>query len=186
VSRIELSLVPTHPDRTGGLGFLAETVSALAVIAVAHGALLAAMLANRILFLGASLIQFKAEVAAMLILLICVVFGPLMVFVPQLAAVKRTGLREYGALAQRYVRDFDTKWLRSGAPAEEPLVGSSDIQSLADLGNSYEMVRNMRVVPITKDAVITLAAATLLPVAPLLLTIMPLEQLLKTVLGILF
>ena len=55
VSRIELSLVPTHPDRVGGLGFLSNTVYAFALLAVAHGALLAGLIANRIFYLGAAL-----------------------------------------------------------------------------------------------------------------------------------
>jgi len=186
VSRIELSLVPTHPDRVGGLGFLANTAYVLAVLAVAHGALVAAQLANRIFFLGAALTQFKAEIAAIVIFLLCAVFGPLLVFAPQLAEAKRKGLREYGALAERYVREFDGKWLRGGAPAEEPFVGSGDIQSLADLANSYEVVRSMRIAPITRDAVLLLVAATLAPFVPLLLTMMPLEELLTTLLGILF
>ena len=95
------------------------------------------------------------------------------------------GLREYGTLAERYVREFDAKWLRGGAPANEPFVGSADIQSLADLGNSYEVVRTMRFAPITREARHHLVAATLLPIAPLLLTIMPLEELVKLLFGIL-
>ena len=50
-------------------------------------------------------------------------------------------------MAERYVREFDTKWLRGGAHADEPLVGSGDIQSLADLANSFEVVRTMRIAP---------------------------------------
>jgi hypothetical protein len=177
VSRLELSLVPTHPDRVGGLSFLSQTVHAFAVLAVAHGVLLAGPIANRIFFTGAALPQFKALIAIMVIFLLCVILGPLLVFAPQLAQAKRKGLHEYGTLAERYVREFDAKWLRGGARADESLVGSADIQSLADLANSYEVVRTMRIAPITKDAVIGLAAATLLPVVPLLLTMMPLEEL---------
>jgi hypothetical protein len=186
VSRIELNLVPTHPDRVGGLGFLSNFVYAFAMLAVAHGTMLAGPLANRIFFLGAALPAFKIEIAVMVIFMLCVVLGPLLMFAPQLAHVKRKGLREYGTLAERYVREFDAKWLRGGAPADEPLVGSGDIQSLADLGNSYEVVRTMRVAPVTKEAIIQLVVATLAPIAPLLLTMMPLEQLLKTLLGVLF
>ena len=185
-SRIELRLVPTHPDRVGGLGFLAGTVLAFAVLAVAHGALVAGQIANRIFFVGAALPDFKAEIAVVVVLILCLVVGPLLVFVPQLAQAKRKGLREYGTLAVRYVREFDGKWLRGGAPADEPFVGSADIQSLADLGNSYEVVRTMRTVPITKDAVVRLVAATLVPIVPLLLTMMPLEELLKKLFAILF
>ncbi len=185
VSRIELSLVPTHPDRVGGLSFLSETTHALAVLAVAHGVALAGPLANRIVFLGAALTQFKAEIALLVMFLLCVVLGPLLVFTPQVAQAKRTGLHEYGTLAERYVREFDAKWLRGGARADEAFVGSRDIQSLADLANSYDVVRTMRIAPITRDAVLRLAAATLVPIAPLLLTMMPLEKLLRTLFSIL-
>jgi len=186
VSRIELSLVPTHPDRLGGLGFLSKTVYAFALLAVAHGTLLAGQLANRIFYLGAGLLEFKVEIAVMVVFVLGVVFGPLLVFTFQLAQAKRTGLREYGTLAERYVREFDAKWLRGGAPAGEDLVGSGDIQSLADLGNSYEVVRTMHLAPITKEMIIQLAVATLAPIVPLALTMMPLEELLKRLLGILF
>ncbi len=186
VSRIELSLVPTHPDRLGGLSFLASTAYAFAVLAVAHGAMLAGTLANRIFFVGAELTQFKAEIAVLVVFVLCAILGPLLVFAPALAQAKRQGLREYGTLAERYVREFDAKWLRGGAPADEPFVGSADLQSLADLGNSYEVVRTMRIAPITRDAVVRLAAATLVPIVPLMLTMMPLEDLLKMLFGILF
>ena len=186
VSRIELSLIPTHPDRVGGLGFLANTAYAFMPLAVAHGAMLAGPIANRIFYLGAALPEWKVEIAVMVVFLLCLVLGPLLVFSPQLAQAKRTGNREYGALAERYVREFDAKWLRGGAPANEPLVGSGDIQSLADLVNSFEVVRTMQLAPITRDAFIRLVAATLIPVVPLLLTMMPFEELVGKLLGILF
>ncbi len=186
VSRIELSLIPTHPDRVGGLGFLSNTAYAFGLLVLAHGALLAGQLANRIFYLGAALPEFKGEIALMVVFVLALVLGPLLVFAPQLAQAKRTGLREYGTLAERYVREFDTKWLRGGAPADEVLVGSADIQSLADLGNSLEVVRTMRLVPVTRDMIIRLAAVTLAPIAPLALTMMPMEELLKKLAGILF
>jgi hypothetical protein len=168
------------------LGFLSYTVYAFTPLALAHGALLAGVLANRIVLLGAAMPQFKGEIAVVLIFALCIVVVPLLVFAPQLAQAKRRGLREYGTLAERYVREFDAKWLRGGAPAGAPLVGSGDIQSLADLGNSYEVVRTMRILPVTKEAILRLGAATLVPVVPLTLTLMPLEELVKKLLGILF
>lgn len=186
VSRIELSLVATHPDQVGGLSFISGQVYAFTVLAVAHGALLAGNLANRIFFVGAALTQFTVEIALVVIFLLCVVLGPLLVFAPQLAQAKRQGLRDYGTLAERYVREFDAKWLRGGAPADEPLVGSSDIQSLADFSGCYEVVRSMHPVPIKRDDVLRLVVATLAPIVPLALTMMSLEELLKTLLGVLF
>jgi hypothetical protein len=186
VSRIDLSLVPTHPDRVGGLGFLSDTVYAFIPLLIAHGALLAGLLGDRIYHLGAKLPDFMLEVLVFVIFLMCVVLGPLVVFAPQLAQAKWMGKREYGTLAERYVRDFEAKWLRGGASVDEPLVGSGDIQSLADLSNSFEVVRTMRIVPFTKEAILLVVAATVAPLAPLLLTMMPLEELLKKLLGILF
>jgi len=186
VSRIELSLIPTHPDSLGGLSFISGQVYAFTILAVAHGAMLAANLANRIFFLGAALTEFKVEIALVVIFMLCVVLCPLLVFAPQLAQAKRTGSREYGVLAERYVREFDAKWVRGGAPADEPLVGSADIQSLADLGNSFQVVRGMRIVPVRKEDVLRLAGATLAPIVPLALTMMSLEELLKKLMGVLF
>ena len=186
VSRIELSLIPSHPDQVGGLSFISGQVYAFTVLAVAHGALLAGNLANRIFFVGAALTEFKVEIAVVVIFLLCVILGPLLVFASQLAQAKRQGLREYGTLAERYVREFDAKWLRGGVPADEPLVGSNDIQSLADLAGSYDVVRTMHLVPIKKEDVLRLIVATLAPIVPLALTMMSLEELLKTLLGVLF
>ena len=184
VSRLELNLTPTHPDRVGGLGFLANSAYAFMPLAVAFGVLLAGLIANRIFYVGATLADFKVEIIMVVIFVESIVLAPLLVFSAQLADAKRTGLREYGALAMKYVRDFDYKWLRGGAAINEPLVGSGDIQSLADLGNSFAVVQEMRLAPITKDVLLRLAVATLLPIAPLLLTMMPLEELLKRLLGV--
>ena len=186
VSRIKLNLIPTHPDHHAGLGFLTGTFCAFGLLAAAHGALVAGQIANRIFFLGATLPEFKMQIAALVVIVLCIVLAPLLVFAPQLEQAQRTGNREYGILAERYVREFDRKWLRGGAPADEPLVGSADIQSLADLTNSLDVVRTMRITPITADSIIRLAVAVLVPIAPLALTMMPLEQLVKTLLGLVF
>jgi hypothetical protein len=186
VSRIPLALVPTHPDRVGGLGFLSLTVFAFAPLAVAHGVLVAGPVANRIFFLGAKLTDFKGEIALVVVFLMVLVFGPLLVFTRQLVQAKRNGLHDYGDLAERYVRAFDAKWVRGGAPADEALVGSADIQSLADLANSVEVVQTMKPAPITRAAVLQLGAAILAPIVPLLLTMMPLEELLRKLAGLLF
>ena len=186
VSRIELTLVPTHPDRSGGLGFLALVGYAFSPLLVAQGALVAGTIAERIFYAGATLPQFKLELVGVVAVLVFLVLGPMLVFGPKLAAAKREGLREYGTLAQRYVREFDQKWLRGGAAADEPFVGSGDIQSLADLGNSFQVVQDMRLVPFTWQTVLQLAVAILVPVAPLLLTMFSLEQLVGEAIKMMF
>jgi hypothetical protein len=186
VSGIPLRLAPLHPDGVGGLGFLATTAYAFTTLAAAHGTVMAGQIASRIFFVGGALADFKFEVAIVVLFLLSLVIGPLLVFGSQLAQTKRTGLRRFGTLSQRYAREFEAKWLDGGAAPGEMLIGSADIQSLADLGNSYQIVKGMRYAPVTRDTVLQLAIATLAPMTPLLLTIMPLEQLLKTLGGAIF
>ena len=99
--------MPTHPDRAGGLGFLPLTPVAFAPLLAAHGALLAGLIADQIFFQGGRLTNFKVELAVVAAFLLLVVLGPLLVFMPHLTAARQAGLREYGTLAQRYVREFD-------------------------------------------------------------------------------
>jgi len=186
VSRLDLNYQPMHPDRAGGIGFLAAISHAFAPVLAAQGALLAGNFANQIFYAGAKLPDFKIELVGLVAVMVFAVLGPLLVFSAPLADAKRRGLREYGVLAHRYVHEFDRKWLYGGAPPDEPLVGSADIQSLADLGNSFEIVKSMRWLPFTSQTVLQLAAFTIAPVVPLALTMISLEELLKRVFQIVF
>jgi hypothetical protein len=186
VSRLELSFMPMHPDRCGGLSFLAMVSQAFAPVLVAQGVLLAGTIANKIFFAGAKLPGFKLEIIGLVSVMVFAILGPMLVFLPHLAAARRAGLREFGVLAARYAREFDHKWLRGGSPADESLLGSGDIQSLADLGNSYAVVNEMRLTPFTLRTLLQLAVITLLPIAPLLLTMIPLDELLERFLKVVF
>ena len=183
VSRIDLNLAPLHPDRTGGLGFLTKLSYAFAPLLVAQGVLLAGTIANQIFYAGATLPQAKIEIAAAVLVALLFVVGPLIVFAPQLEAAKRAAIRRLDGLALRYAREFDDKWLRGAAP-EEPLIGSADIQSLADLGNSYEIVKQMKWMPVSVEMCVRLGVAMLLPLLPLSLTMISLEELLDRLLKV--
>ena len=185
ISRIRLKLVPTHPDHCGGLGFLSPAMRAFSTLLVVHGTLVAGALANRIFFRGGHLIEYKMQIAVYTAIMLLLVLGPTLSFSPALVRLKRVALREYGGFANDYVRDFDRKWVH-GPSSPESSLGSSDIQSLADLGNSYDLVRKMEFVPFNRQVVISLAAAALLPIAPLVLTVVPLEQLAADVLKMIF
>jgi hypothetical protein len=186
VSRIDLDLMATHPDRAAGLGFLANTSYAFTPFLLAQGTLLSGMMANRILFAGARLPQFKVDIVAAIAMVVLMVAGPLVVFAPMLERAKRTALREYGTLAQHYVRDFDRKWLRGGAAEGEALLGSGDIQSLADLGNSFETIRQMRWIPFTSQSLVQLAVTTMIPILPLTLTMISVDELVQRLLKVVF
>jgi hypothetical protein len=186
VSRLNLHFVPTHPDRSAGLAFLGKSAYAFGPILFAQGAMLAGVLANRVLYRGENLLSFKLQIAGFVAFFVLVILGPLLMFAPGLARAKRKGLADYGLLAQRYVDSFEQKWVLTDAPYAEELLGAADIQSLADLGNSYALVRDMRSVPFGLEDISRLAAATAAPLLPLLLTIFSPEELIMRVIKVVF
>jgi hypothetical protein len=126
---------------------------------------------------------FQLEIVGAVVLLIVIVLAPLAFFVLPLARVRREGAREYGLLAMQYVDDFREKWMRDRRPDGEPLIGSADIQSLADLANAHDVVREMRMLPLNRQAVVTLAVVIALPYLPLTLTMISFESLVSQVIG---
>jgi hypothetical protein len=184
VSRINLNLIPTHPDRSAGLAFLGKSAYAFGPLLFAQGVMLAGLVAERVLYRGESLVSFKLQIVGFVVFFVLAILGPLLMFTPQMARAKRKGLADYGLLAQHYVESFEQKWVRRPPASSEELLGSGDIQSLADLGNSYAMVRDMRAVPFGLEDISRLAVATAAPLLPLLLTIFSPEELLMRVLKV--
>jgi hypothetical protein len=186
VSRLHLDLNAIHPDKAGGLGFLGESLYALIPISAAHGVLFAGAMADRIFYAGASLTDYEGQVLAGAAFLILLFAGPLLLFSPQMARTKLDGVRRYAALGQRYVRDFRGKWMAGSAPADEPLIGTGDIQSLADLANSYGVAEQMRIVPVRPMTLILFIGSFVAPMLPLALTMVPLNKLLSQLIGMAF
>jgi hypothetical protein len=186
VCRMDLHLIPTHPDRCAGLAFLGKSSYAFGPILFAQGAMLAGLVASRVLYRGESLLSFKLQIGGFIVFFVAAILGPLLMFTPQMANARRKGLADYGLLAQRYVESFEQKWVGRNPTTSEELLGAADIQSLADLGNSYAFVRDMRPVPFGLDDITRLAAATAAPLVPLLLTIFPAEELLLRIIKVLF
>jgi len=185
VSRMDLHLVPTHPDRAGGLSFLGRGTFAFGPLLFAQGALLAGVIATRVLYGGRGLMDFKLDVIGLIGFFVLFLLGPLLVFTPALSRAKRTGLAEYGKLASTYVSAFENKWIRS-ATNDSELLGTADIQSLSDLGQSYSVIREMRIVPFGIQDITRLAVTTALPLLPLGLTVFSLEELVMRLLKIVF
>jgi hypothetical protein len=186
VSRIDLNLLATHPDRCAGLAFLGKSVYAFGPILFAQGAMLAGLVTSRVLYRGESLLSFKLQIGGFVVFFVLAILAPLLMFTPRMARAKRKGLANYGLLAQRYIESFEQKWVCRDPVTSEELLGSGDIQSLADLGNSYAMVRDMRAVPFGLEDISSLAAATAAPLLPLLLTIFSPEELIMRVIKVVF
>lgn len=179
VSRLKLNLVPTHADGAGGLAFLGTTHVAFGILAFGMSCVLSAAAAFDIVFEGAGIDSFRVHFITLVVITEVLLLSPLLMFTPALIGARLTGLRQYSLLVLRYNRAFHDKWIAGQVAPDEPLLGSSDIQSLADLGNSYEFIRSMRIVPFTVRVMLQLAVISLLPALPLILLVMPIEQVLK-------
>ena len=181
LSRLDLRLTPTHPDRAGGLGFLSQSLPPFGLILFALSSVVSGAIASRILFEGGRFQEFQWSYAALFVLFLIIFAGPMLIFTPNLLALQARGLEEYRALATRYTQSFHRKWVERSDERQE-LLGTSDIAPLADLEASYEIIKKMRFVPVDLGDFIMMVVPGLVPALPLLLTVVPPSVIVKTVL----
>ena len=178
-SRLALRLEPTHPDLTGGLGFLEQAMTSFLCLQVAAGAVLGGRLLMELGSSAASLGTVKQEIAAFGLVTIAMTLGPLACFSRKLLLCKQRGQLDYGRLASRHNRLFADRWL--GAVDVDPL-GDASISSLADLGSGYGAVDRMRPLPVGRQSLVAILAVCLIPALPPLLGHVELREALKQVL----
>ena len=185
VSRLDLNLLATHSDGVAGIGFLNKCAYSFSYGLLAQGALLSGYIAGQAVHFGSDPRDHKLEAVGMLLLVLTSILAPLAVFAPRLISAKWDGGGVYGSLASRYTQSFDKKWIGEDSLNDEPLLGSQDIQALADLTNSYQVISNMRTVPFSTSDVLYFAGMTLAPLLPLLLFIFSLEDLVDRLIKVL-
>lgn len=186
LSRLNLNLVPSHPDGCCGLGFLGLIPYVLAPFLLAHSVLLAGYLADRILYEGAKLTNQRVEIVAMAAFIYLLALGPLCVFAPHLLRQRHHGLHAYGPLASELNIGFEKKWMAGQRPRDEALVGTPDISSLADYSTIFSIVKKVRPFPFGREAIVAVAVMIALPLLPLTLTMFSLRQLVRALLKVLF
>ena len=177
VSKLDLQLMPTHPDGAGGLGYLEVVHAHFAPLILAISVVQAAMLAEELSGGTASFETVYPAFALVLLVIAALFLGPLYIFTSRLWACRVKGLSDYMVFGSAYVNGFHKKWLDAANPDREPLLGTADLQSLADLGNSISVVSNMRIVPISLLLLKDYALIALLPFLPLLLFKYPVAEL---------
>jgi hypothetical protein len=186
MNRLKLQLVPIHPDQAAGLAFVGEVQQYFGIVLFAFSIAVSGVLANGILYDGIPLSHFWPVIAIYVSTAVVLFLAPIFVFSATLWRTKRMGLLQYGRLGSEYTSKFQRKWISNWGQTKEDLLGTADIQSLADLGNSYSFVRKLNLAPMQLYTPVYLALACLIPMAPLTLTMMPLDQILKTVLKVFF
>ncbi|TAJ91047.1 hypothetical protein [Reyranella sp.] len=176
ISCLKLNLIPTHADRAAGLGFVGNSTYSFTPLLLAHGALLSGWIGERVLQ-GSSALDFQVEAFVLVCCVVAVIIAPLCVFAAPLLVARRQGRGEYGLLSARYTQAFHEKWIQGKRPVDEPMLGSGDMQSLADLATGYEIVQETRLVPFGLKLPIQLAIITALPLLPLTFTIVSFRSL---------
>jgi hypothetical protein len=183
ISKLPINLNSLHPDRAGGLGFLTDTISAFAAVLIAHTVLLTGMITNRIWHDGATLLDFKVEVISVTALLMAIVLVPLIFFIFAMARDKRVGTHKYGVMASHFVNVFYHKWVDTES-TDDSVLGADDIQSLADLSNSFTVTRDMNIIPFSFRNVIQLFLLVVLPLLPLIFTLIPIIDIVRAIVKI--
>jgi hypothetical protein len=186
ISRLNLHLSGAHPDRAGGIGFLGTSSYAFAPILFAQSAVLSGLIATRVVYEGRDLLSFKMEAAGFVVFFVLIILGPLVMFAPLLDRTQRKGSADYGLLASRYVFSLEDRWMRDDDPKPSGLLGTPDIQSMADLANVYSNVRQTRLVPFGSKEITNLAITSAVPFLPLALTMFSVPQLMRFLVKIVF
>jgi hypothetical protein len=176
VSRLDLHFIWGHPDRDGGLGSLEGVHERFSPLVVALSVLECASLAESISTGTLAVTEVYPTLALLLVLDAVLFLGPLLVFTDKLWAGRTNGVGLYNGLAARYVKAFEVKWIE-GTAANEPLLGTPDIQSLADLANAVGVVRGMRWITIGPRLLTIMTVAFIGPLLPLFLFRYPLADL---------
>jgi hypothetical protein len=176
VSRLDLELTATHPDRSGGLGFLGWGVASFAPVLMAVSAVLSGAIAREILHRGSSLDSLKYHVMVFVVVSIIIVHAPLLAFIGRQGRLRFRALLEFGSVVRRHDRAFDEKWIEHPVAPPESLLGSPDVSSLSSIAMAFDHIDRMQLFPFDRKAVVVLAAAALIPMVPLVGTAIPIAE----------
>ena len=186
MSRLDLQLVPAHPDRAAGLRFVSASLRACSILGCAMGALVAGTVANGVFHEGTPPLAYKGSAIGAVIVVVVLFSGPLLVFSGQLLEQWRRGLFTYGALAVEIGQRFERKWFPRLGGIDDETLEAPDFSATTDLYAVVANVYQMHIVPMELRNLLPLVAATLLPFLPVLLMAVPLDTLLENLAQLLF
>lgn len=188
IAALDLRLAPTHPDRTGGLGFLENLTVGLAPLFFALAVPIAGHWAHDAMYHGLDVGTLKFPAVGLVLVLAAIALAPLLAFFPRLRAVRRSSLAAYGTLLAEHGRLVERRWIRGETVEDHGLLSAPEIGPVADTVALYEIVAKMRSVPVGRKALMPVVAAAVLPLVPVFATQVPLKQivamLLKPLIGI--
>ncbi len=167
LAHIGLSIVPTHPDRRGGLGFVDLIPSAFAPVVLAVSAVASSRWAHDLVYHDVSLKELRVPAASLIVVIALFVLGPFFAFSGPLRNAKRRGLLEYGALVARHGRRVRQRWILREPVEDDAVLSAAELGPVADVNTMYSAVAEMLTIPIGARGVV----AVVLPAAlPMLIT----------------
>lgn len=173
-SRLDLRLVPAHPDQAAGLRFVGLSVRAFALLGFALGTIVAGTVANRIVRTGEPLQAFTGLFAGLVVFVLFLFGGPLLVFADKLLKARQSGIYQYGALASTVGWRFGQKWLAGPVDPEEGL-SAPDFSTMCDLYQVASNVYQTTFIPLDLRSLALLILATLLPFVPVAFLAAPID-----------
>jgi len=183
LSRLDIQLVPTHPDEHGGLGFLGMSPIAIAPTIFVASLAIGSTWRTKILQEGAHLMNFKIDAIVWLVFILLISMGPLVLFVPRLTSLRRQGILQYGVLGQLHSVEFHKKWILNIKGHEEEFLAAPEVSTLTDYATSYENVENLKPFPLDQGTLIGVILAAALPMLPVVLAEIPFITVLKGLLA---
>jgi hypothetical protein len=178
IGKLDLSLVPTHPDRIGGLGFLQPLPKAMALVTFALSTVLASRWAHEVLYHGTTLDSLRLPAAVFVIAWTLLLLLPLLALAPPLLAAKRRALPAYAVLVGEQGRLVHRRWIAREPVADEALLDAPEIGPVADAASIYGSVAAMRPTPVGKRSLIPI----LIPIAVPMIVVVALQIPIKDVL----
>jgi len=153
----------------------------LSLVAFAVASVLAGMVGNLILFDGRNVREFGLPVGTLLIFLVLLIVGPLALLYPALLRARLRGGREYSVLAWSFGQRLHERWIGEHKGQADPsTLEVPDFSAATDLYQVVERVQKMQMFPITLKDLSRVAAATVAPFVPVLLTQFPAKQVFQT------
>jgi hypothetical protein len=186
ISRLDLDLVPVHPDRAGGLGFLSIAPQLFIPFVLGVSIVLASHFAHSVLYHGVHVESLRMPMALYVAIALLLCLSPLLALAGRLRRLRRKALLDYGALAGRHGRLVDRRWIRGETIRDDALLNAPELGPVADVRSLHEAVTAIQTVPIGRRTVLTLFAAAALPMVPVLAIEIPVTELLKMLAGYLF
>jgi hypothetical protein len=182
VGRLPLALVPTHPDRAGGIGFVGSLPKAFALVTFATSAMLVSRWAHEVLHHGSLLAVFQPAAIAYAVLWSLALLMPLFALSPVLWSTRKNALPMYAALVGEQGRLVHRRWIERKPVEDASLIEAEGIGPVADAATLYDAVKNMRFLPIGKRTLVSILLPMAIPFLLLALTRFPLKEILSTLL----